>query len=192
MGAPCRFHDAQLACLAMHHIYSGEKKAAMETGAAQLGIGGFYVQGKPGRLVAEGPVTALWRYVIGVRRLRWSNCKVMGRVLRAHPDDAWCDAAAASHAGDVTAAANDVSLSLTLPEALVNTPALGGGGKGHAWTAAVAIPTGPCAETCFGRVFTALQGEDEMRAVLAAKGLAVVGTLVERPFSGTAGRSGYR
>jgi len=70
----------EISVLAMHHIYSDEKKQCITGFAAQLGLQGLYLYGKPGRVIIEGPSRDVREYEHEIRRLKWSKCVVLGRV----------------------------------------------------------------------------------------------------------------
>jgi hypothetical protein len=69
----------EIVVLAMHHIYSSEKKGVIEDCAHIMGITGLYLYGKPGRVIAEGESKDIAAYESEIRRLRWSRCCTMGR-----------------------------------------------------------------------------------------------------------------
>jgi hypothetical protein len=66
--------------IAMHHIYCDRKKAYIVDRAQALMLGGYYVFGKPGRVVVEGERDNVLRYERDLRCLRWQKIQVMGRV----------------------------------------------------------------------------------------------------------------
>lgn len=65
--------------IAMHHIYCESKKAFILDRAQELKLRGFYVFGKPGRVVVEGETDSVLRYERDLRCLRWQKIQVMGR-----------------------------------------------------------------------------------------------------------------
>jgi hypothetical protein len=73
--------------LAMHHIYSSEKKQCIETFAPQHDLTGWYLYGKPGFVVVEGRAESVGTYIRKIRRLRWQMCMPMGRIARVHVVD---------------------------------------------------------------------------------------------------------
>ena len=79
-GARC------IVSLSFHHIYSKKKKQRLMQLAAALGIGGFCVFGRPGRVVAEGRSADVASFIKQVKQMRWQHVVVRDRVSgRGHP-----------------------------------------------------------------------------------------------------------
>lgn len=69
-----------VAGISMHHIYCDRKKGFIVDRAQELCLGGFYLFGKPGRVVVEGDHNKVLRYERDLRCLRWQKIQVMGRI----------------------------------------------------------------------------------------------------------------
>eukprot|EP00759_Apiculatamorpha_spiralis_P012110 PhF_6_TR19190/c0_g1_i2/m.28222 len=65
--------------LAMHHIYSTEKKGYIQSGVQEGNLTGVYLYGRPGRVVVEGCTREVDEYEALIRSLRWSRCCTMGK-----------------------------------------------------------------------------------------------------------------
>jgi len=70
----------EISGMAMHHIYSPHKRQCIVEFASAMDLTGVYLFGKPGRVVVEGLSVNIRKYETKMRRLRWSNMKVMGRL----------------------------------------------------------------------------------------------------------------
>ena len=63
-----------------HHIFSKEKRAHIMQWASDCAVTGFIAAGKPGIVVAEGPVDSVQDFIRNIRRLPWQ--KMQSRVVQ--------------------------------------------------------------------------------------------------------------
>jgi hypothetical protein len=61
-----------------HHIKSGMKKKEIRDSADELHIGGFWKDGFPGIIIAEGDADDVTEYIKRLQKLRWQHMVVRG------------------------------------------------------------------------------------------------------------------
>lgn len=75
-----------------HHIKSGMKKKEIRDCADDLRVGGFWKEGFPGIIIAEGAADDISEYIKCLQKLRWQHMVVRGeRVVTIDNESVSCD-----------------------------------------------------------------------------------------------------